>query len=125
VAEVLEQLAVTRGVPTSISVNHGTQFTSKALGAWAEARGVHLHFIRPGKPNDNAFIESFNSRLRDERPNEHWFRTMADATFLIEQWRGEYNTEHPHSSLGNLPPADYAAQSLHRNHSHEITRLSH
>jgi putative transposase len=85
VAEVLEQLVVTRGVPTSISVDHGTECTSKALDAWAEARGVHLHFIRPGKPNDNAFIESFNSRLRDECLNEHWFRTMADAAFLIEQ----------------------------------------
>ncbi len=124
VAAALEQLAATRGLPTTISVDHGTEFTSKAVDAWAEARGVHLDYIRPGKPNDNAFIESFNSRLRDECLNEHWFRTIADAQVLIEQWRGEYNTEHPHSSLGRLPPADYAAQFQHVNQDQEITRLS-
>ena len=124
VAAALEQLAATRGLPTTISVDHGTEFTSKAVDAWAEARGVHLDYIRPGKPNDNAFIESFNSRLRDECLNEHWFRTIADAQVPIEQWRGEYNTEHPHSSLGHLPPADYAAQFQRVKQGREITRLS-
>jgi putative transposase len=75
VVAVLEQLAGTRGLPRTISVDHGTEFTSRALDAWAEQRGITLDSIRPGKPNDNAFIESFNSRLRDECLNEHWFQT--------------------------------------------------
>lgn len=124
VVTTLEQLAVERGLPATISVDHGTEFTSRALDAWAEARGVHLHFIRPGKPNDNAFIESFNSRLRDECLNEHWFRTIADAQVLIERWRSEYNTENPHSSLGNLPPAEFAAQFHTPMNPEPITRLS-
>jgi putative transposase len=76
VVMALEQLAIERGVPATISVDHGTEFTGRAPDAWAEARGVRLDFIRPGKPNDNAFIESFNSRLRDECLNEHWFRAI-------------------------------------------------
>ena len=79
------------------------------LDAWAYLRGVRLAFIRPGKPVENAYIESFNGRLRDECLNEHWFINMAHARSVIERWRIEYNTERPHSALGYLTPAQYAA----------------
>ena len=77
-------------------------------------RGVQLSFIRPGKPNENAYIESFNGKFRDECLNEHWFVTMAHARQIIESWRIEYNTERPHSSLGNLTPEEYAQMILDR-----------
>ncbi len=73
---------------------------------------VQLSFIRPGKPNENAYIESFNGKFRDECLNEHWFMTMAHARRVIENWRIEYNTERPHSSLGNLTPQEYAANAF-------------
>lgn len=110
VVAALEQLAHTRGLPRTISVDNGAEFTSRALDVWAAARGVHLDFIRPGKPNDNAFIESFNSRLRDECLNEHYFTSMPDARVKIERFRIDYLTEHSHSSLGGLTPAEYAAR---------------
>jgi putative transposase len=87
-------------------------------------RRVHVDYIRPAKPNDNVFIEIFNGRLHDECLNEHGFCTIADTQVLIEQWRGEYPTESPNSSLGHLPPADSAAQFQHVNGDHELTRLS-
>ena len=93
-----------------VAVDNGTEFTSQTLDAWAETRGIHLDFSRPGKPNDNAFIESFNSRLRDECLNEQWFTSLVDAQVKIETFRLEYLTEHPHSSLGGLTPAEYAAR---------------
>ena len=80
---------------------------------WAYEANVKLSFIRPGKPNENAYIESFNGKFRDECLNEHWFMTMAHARRLIEAWRVEYNTERPHSSLGDLTPEKYVqARSL-------------
>jgi putative transposase len=79
------------------------------LDAWAYEAGVRLNFIRPGKPVENAYIESFNGRFRDECLNEHWFLTMAHARRVIEHWRIEYNTERPHSSLGDLTPEEFAA----------------
>jgi putative transposase len=105
-AAALSGLATTRGLPHTIAVDNGTEFTSEAMDVWAVKHHVHLAFSRPGKPNDNAFIESFNSRLRDECLNEHWFLSMADAQRKIEQFRHEYLTEHSHSSLGGLTPAD-------------------
>jgi putative transposase len=89
-------------------VDHGPEFEGKALDAWAYARGLTLAFIRPGKPVENAYIESFNGRFRDECLNEHWFVTMAQARAIIERWRIEYNTERPHSSLDNRTPEEYA-----------------
>lgn len=110
VKAVLQQLAETRGLPQAITVDHGPEFESQVLDSWAYASGVSLAFIRPGKPNENAYIESFNGRFRDECLNEHWFLSIAQAREIIEAWRTEYNTERPHSSLGNLTPAEYAAR---------------
>lgn len=82
------------------------------LDAWAYERCVHLSFIRPGKPNENAYIESFNGKFRDECLNEHWFITMVQARRAIGAWRIEYNTERPHSSLGDLTPEEFARATL-------------
>lgn len=108
VVSVLERLADTRGRPRSITVDHGPEFEGKVLDAWAYTHGVTLAFIRPGKPVENAYIESFNGKFRDECLNEHWFITMAQAREIIERWRIEYNTERPHSSLENRTPEEYA-----------------
>jgi putative transposase len=108
VAEALDRvLAMTDAVPRSITVDHGTEFTSRALEDWAYRRGVQLDFIRPGKPVENAYIESFNGRLRDECLNVHQFVSMADARTKIEAWRLDYNEHRPHSSLGHLTPNEF------------------
>ena len=108
VRDVLQRLAESRGLPESITVDHGPEFESQVLDAWAYQSGVRLAFIRPGKPNENAYVESFNGRLRDECLNEHWFLTLAHAQAAIESWRLEYNTERPHSALGYLTPQQFA-----------------
>ncbi|MEO7113333.1 MAG: IS3 family transposase [Polyangiaceae bacterium] len=107
VARVLDRLAETRGLPEMITVDNGPEFTSCALDAWACARGVKLHFSRPGKPVDNAYVESFNGRVRDECLNTHWFTTLLDARITIENWRCDYNTVRPHSALGGLSPEEF------------------
>lgn len=108
VRTVLNRLAEMRGLPQSITVDNGPEFQSQVLDSWAYAANVQLSFIRPGKPNENAYIESFNGKFRDECLNEHWFLDMAQARRIIEAWRIEYNTERPHSSLGNLTPEEFA-----------------
>nr|WP_233863742.1 IS3 family transposase [Paraburkholderia adhaesiva] len=108
VKQVLERLSEMRGLPGSITVDNGPEFAGKVLDAWAYEVGVTLSFIRPGRPVENAYIESFNGRFRDECLNEHWFVSMRHARRLIEDWRIEYNTERPHSSLGYLAPAQFA-----------------
>ena len=108
VQAVLERLADTRGLPMSITVDNGPEFDGQVLDKWAYRRAVQLSFIRPGKPNENAYIESFNGKFRDECLNEHWFLSLAHARSVIEDWRVEYNTERPHSSLGNRTPAEFA-----------------
>jgi putative transposase len=108
VQAVLERLADTRGLPLSITVDNGPEFDGQVLDKWAYRRAVQLSFIRPGKPNENAYIESFNGKFRDECLNEHWFLSLAHARSVIEDWRIEYNTERPHSSLGNRTPAEFA-----------------
>lgn len=105
---VLERLADTRGLPQSITVDNGPEFDGQVLDKWAYRRNVQLSFIRPGKPNENAYIESFNGKFRDECLNEHWFISLAHARNVIEAWRIEYNTERPHSSLGDLTPEEFA-----------------
>src|SRR5437762_11175112 len=108
VQSVLERLADTRGLPKSITVDNGPEFDGQVLDKWAYRSNVHLSLIRPGKPNENAYIESFNGKFRDECLNEHWFISLAHARSVIEAWRIEYNTERPHSSLGNLTPEEFA-----------------
>jgi putative transposase len=96
--------------PRSITVDHGTEFQSRALEDWAYRRGVQLDFIRPGKPVENALIESCNGRLRDECLNVHQFASLAEAQQIIEAWRIDYNQRRPHSSLGHLTPEEFAQQ---------------
>ncbi len=107
VAEVLEAWVRKHGAPASITVDHGTEFTSKALEAWAWSRGVALDFIRPGKPTENGYIESFNGRLRDECLNVQQFTSLKHAQALMEAWRTDYNHQRPHGSLGHLTPVEY------------------
>jgi putative transposase len=107
---VLDRLADLRGLPEFITVGHGPEFEGQVLDAWAYESRVQLAFIRPGKPVENAYIESFNGKFRDECLNEHWFITMAHARHTIENWRQEYNEERPHSSPGDLTPARFAAE---------------
>ena len=107
---ILDRLAVTRGLPHIIRTDNGPEFTGSAMLTWAHQRGITLRLIEPGKPNQNAYIESFNGRLRDECLNEHWFMNLAHAKAIIETWRKEYNEERPKKSLGGLTPAAYAMQ---------------
>ena len=108
VVNVLQRLAETRGLPKTVTVDNGPEFASKALDEWAYAKGLHLNFIQPGKPQQNAYIESFNGKFRDECLNEHWFMSMRHARQLIEEWRLEYNSQRPHSSIGYLTPDQFA-----------------
>ena len=112
VVRVLEQVTVQRGTPKSIRVDNGPEFISRSLDLWAYFNGVTLDFSRPGKPTDNAVIESFNGRLRDECLNEHWFTSLGHAQVVIEAWRREYNEERPKKRLGGLTPAAYAQQLM-------------
>ena len=108
VTRVLEHLAVSRGLPQVLRTDNGPEFCGRALLTWAHERGLTLRLIEPGKPNQNAYIESFNGRFRDECLNEHWFTSLAHARAVIETWRREYNEERPKKGLGGLTPAAYA-----------------
>jgi putative transposase len=110
VTRVLDRLAESRGLPTALTDN-GSEFAGKALDAWAHARGVNLSFITPGKPTENAYVESFNGKFRDECLNENWFLSLPDAQGRIEAFRIEYNQVRPHSSLGDRTPEGVRAQS--------------
>ena len=107
---VLDRLAQTRGLPKVIRTDNGKEFCGKAMVTWAHERGVELRLIEPGKPNQNAYVESFNGRLRDECLNEHWFPNLLQARTIIETWRREYNEDRPKKVLGGLTPAAYAKQ---------------
>jgi putative transposase len=109
VVRVLDQLHLTVGLPKRIVLDNGPEFAGRALDTWAYARGVDLCFIRPGKPIENAYIESFNGKFRDECLNEHWFLSLADAQGKIEAWRVDYNTVRPHSALAGETPTHFAA----------------
>jgi putative transposase len=108
VVRVLDRLAATTGLPDTLVMDNGPEFSGRALDIWAYARGVQLRFIRPGKPIDNAFVESFNGKFRDECLNEHWFASVAEARTLVEAWRIDYNTLRPHSALHGATPEQFA-----------------
>jgi len=105
---VMDEICAKRGRPSIIRTDNGKEFTGTAMLTWAHRNGVDLRLIEPGKPNQNAYIESFNGRLRDECLNEHWFTSLQHARVLIERWRREYNEERPKKQLGGLTPAAYA-----------------
>lgn len=108
VVRVLDELRLQRGLPVRIVIDHGTEFTSKALDQWAYDNKVTLHFITPGRPMENGYIESFHGKFREECLNEHWFLTLDDARETIETWRIDYNQVRPHSALGYLTPQEFA-----------------
>ena len=111
VVRVLEGLAETRGLPETIVVDNGPEFAGRVLDRWAYQRGVQLHFIQPGKPVQNAFVESFNGKFRDQCLNEHWFVDLNDARRQIEMFRRDYNSYRPHSSLGGQTPEEFARRA--------------
>ena len=115
VARALSDIGRIEGLPEIIINDNGPEFISNALDSWAYQRGVKLTFIRPRKPVENAYIESFNGRLRDECLNENWFLTLEHARGIIERWRMDYNTVRPHSSLGYLTPEEFARQKSGKN----------
>jgi putative transposase len=116
VIEILEQLRWSRGLPKEIVVDNGPEFTCKAMIIWACNKGVNLHFITPGKPIQNAMVESFNGRFRDECLNQYWFTNMNDARKLIADWRDDYNNVRPHSALNNRTPSQF------RQHQEELIK---
>lgn len=122
VVRVLEQAARFRGYPRAIRTDGGPEFTSRAFLGWTHARGVEHLLIEPGCPTQNAYIESFNGKFRDECLNEHWFVTLAQARIEIAAWRRDYNEVRPHSSCNRMPPAKFAAQ--HRQNKDGATQSS-
>lgn len=107
---ILDSVCAQRGTPAVIRTDNGPEFTGKAMLNWAHRKGVVLRLIEPGKPNQNAYVESFNGRFRDECLNEHWFVSLAHARTVIETWRREYNEERPKKSLAGMTPSQYAKQ---------------
>ncbi len=114
VVRVLEEVARERGYPQAIQVDNGPEFISRVVDQWAFEHGVQLYFIAPGKPTENAYIESFNGKFRDECLNENWFLTLQEAREKIEAWRRDYNQVRPHSALGYQTPAEFPAQAAAR-----------
>jgi putative transposase len=108
VVRVLNGIADQRGLPGTIKTDNGSEFISKVMDRWAYERGIELDFSRPGKPTDNAGVESFNGRLRQECLNANWFLSLADAQAKIGAWREQYNETRPHSALDWATPAEFA-----------------
>jgi putative transposase len=121
VARELDRIIERRGRPCLIVSDNGTELTSRAMLGWQQRQRVEWHYIAPGKPTQNGFIESFNGRLRDECLNEHLFAGLAEARRIIEAWRIDYNTQRPHTSLQGLTPAEFAARPRE---GHNQNRLS-
>ena len=112
VGEVLDAVIQERGLPDAITCDNGTEFTSRYFDAWAYFRRIQLDFIRPGKPVENAFIESFNGRFREECLSQHWFESLEEVRRVLDGWKSDYNETRPHSSLGGLAPAEYVGRLL-------------
>ena len=108
VTRELDRIIAERGMPGTIVSDNGTEFTSMAILKWVQQTGIDWHYIAPGKPTQNAFIESFNGKLRDECLNETLFSSLADAKETLEAWQEDYNRYRPHSALGNLTPTEFA-----------------
>jgi putative transposase len=130
VTRVLERLRAVRGLPERLVSDNGPEFTGQAVDSWAYQHGVHWQFIEPGKPVQNAYVESFNGKFRDECLNEHWFERLEQARTIAEDWRRDYNEVRPHSSLGNRTPREFALaaaapsgagreEGLNKNHQQE------
>lgn len=111
VVQTLNRLVAQRGRPKYLFADNGSEFTGRLIDMWAYHQGTRLDFSRPGKPTDNAFVETFNGSLRDECLNVHWFESIAHAKQVIEHWRLDYNESRPHMALGNLPPNAFALQA--------------
>jgi putative transposase len=120
VTRILDQAARFRGYPQAVHTDHGPEFTSRAFMAWAQAHGIRHILSAPGKPTQNAYIESFNGKFRDECLNEHWFQTLEQARAEIALWRRDYNENRPHSGCARMPPAQFAA--LHRQRAGDAAR---
>lgn len=112
VSDYLDEIAKERGYPQSITCDNGPEFCSRSFDAWAHLHNIRIDYIRPGKPVENGYIESFNARLRDECLNVSLFNSITDAKEQLELWRQDYNQNRPHSSLGNLAPATFSAAAL-------------
>lgn len=121
VAELLDRLAQFRGYPDAVRTDQGPEFTCRAFDQWAYQHGVTPMLIQAGKPTQNAYIESFNGKFRDECLNEHWFRNLRHAQNIIAAWRRDYNEQRPHSSLGYQTPAQFAVSQRQ----HDIDFLEH
>ena len=121
VVDAMNEIALSRELPSAITVDHGTEFTSKALDEWCYLRGVKLDFTRPGKPTENAFIESFNGRLRDECLNVNEFVTLEHVREVLASWQHDYNHHRPHGSLGQLTPSEFATNG--QKHDPEAPKL--
>jgi putative transposase len=120
VVETLD-IAIQRfGKPKRIQCDNGTEFVSKEVDLWAYTNGIELDFSRPGKPTDNAFVESFNGKFREECLNQHWFLDLEDARQRIEKWRMDYNTFRPHKTLEGLTPSEYVLRYSEGRNSGEI-----
>ena len=109
VVRVLNRIKAQRGAPKMLFCDNGSEFSSQAMDLWAYQNGVRIDFSRPGKPTDDAHVESFNGTFRQECLNAHWFMTLSEAKEIIEAWRREYNESRPHTALGHVPPAEFAA----------------
>jgi len=115
VIRLLDRAALFRGYPAAVRTDNGPEFTCRAFIAWAQSHGVRHILIQPGRPMQNGYIESFNGKFRDECLNEHWFETLQQARTEIAIWRQDYNEVRPHSSLGRIPPAEFAQRHRTKN----------
>ncbi len=114
VVTTLERITRIQGFPKRIKVDNGPEFISKDLDRWAYWNKVELDFSRPGKPSDNALVEAFNSRFRQECLNQHWFMSLGDARTKLAAWQLEYNTDRPHSALGYRPPIEGEPKAVNK-----------